>query len=70
MQLGSRRRLQLLDLGHDRMEIVVWRRAKVETAHDGVNFLRARNFLRLSHRVYDAHLTARADHDQTTILQI
>ena len=52
------------------MEIIIRRRAEVETTHDGVDFLHAGDFLRLSDRIDDADMTAGADHDQTAILHI
>jgi|SRR6266508_912759 hypothetical protein len=42
----------------------------METARDGVNFLHAGYLLRLPHRIDDADVTAGADNDQATILDI
>ena len=52
------------------VEIILRRRSEMETADDGVHLLHARNILRLSHRVDDADMAARADYDETLILHI
>src|SRR5262249_48192153 len=51
-------------------EVVLRRGAEMEAADDGVNLLHARDFLSLTHRIDDADVTARADHDETLVADI
>jgi hypothetical protein len=44
------------------------RRPEMEAAHDGVDFIDARNFHRLPHRIDDPDMAARADDDQAFAL--
>src|SRR5580704_13617143 len=63
-------RLELADLGHDRIEILLRRGPQVEAADDRVDLVHARHLLRLPHGVDNANMATRTDDDETAVLQV
>src|SRR5581483_9920635 len=55
---------------NDQIEVVGRRGPEMEAAHQRVNLLHARHFLRLPGRIDDADVTAGTDHDEATVFQI